>query len=200
MKIAYSVLEQNAVYRFWQAPFAGDKLAPLLANNDLRSARRVLDVGCGPGTNTHLFAHAEYLGIDLNANYIAYARKKFGRQFVVADVTCFEPPREREFDFILMNSFLHHIDTPAVRRILAHLRTLLAPGGHVHILELVLPDRPSIARLLARVDRGDYPRPLEEWRNLFSEAFDLVIFEPYALKALTATLWNMVYCKGRARP
>ncbi len=109
-------------------------------------------------------------------------------------------PRDRGFDFILVNSFLHHVDTPAVRRILAHLQTLLTPDGHIHVLDLVLPERRSIARLLARLDRGDYPRPLEEWRNLFSENFDLVVFEPYALKAMTATLWNMVYCKGRAKP
>ena len=200
MKLAHSVLEQNIVYRLWQAPFASDKFAPVHAHNDLSRARRVLDVGCGPGTNTHLFAHSQYLGIDLNPRYIEYARKKFVRDFVVANVTTYDVPRDRGFDFILVNSFLHHVDTPAVRRILAHLRTLLTPDGHIHVLELMLPERRSIARLLARLDRGDYPRPLEEWRNLFSESFDLVVFEPYALKAMTATLWNMVYCKGRAKP
>ncbi len=200
MKLAHSVLEQNAVYRLWQAPFASDKFAPVYAHNDLSRVRRVLDVGCGPGTNTHLFAHCQYLGVDLNPRYIAYARKKFARDFVVANVTTYDVPRDRGFDFILVNSFLHHVDTPAVRRILAHLRTLLTPDGHIHVLELMLPERRSIARLLARLDRGDYPRPLEEWRNLFSESFDLVVFEPYALKAMTATLWNMVYCKGRAKP
>ena len=200
MKLAHSVLEQNIVYRLWQAPLASDKFAPVHAHNDLSRVRRVLDVGCGPGTNTHLFAHSRYLGIDLNPRYIAYARKKFARDFVVANVTTYDVPRDRGFDFILVNSFLHHVDAPAVRRILAHLRTLLTPDGHIHVLDLVLPERRSIARLLARLDRGDYPRPLEEWRNLFSESFDLVVFEPYALKAMTATLWNMVYCKGRAKP
>ena len=199
MKFGYSVLEQNAVYRLWQAPFAGDKLAPLLAKNDLRRVRRVLDVGCGPGTNTHLFTHADYLGIDVNRDYIAYARKKFRRQFLVADVTSYQVLDDDRFDFILLNSFLHHIETPAVHRILSHLRKLLTPDGHIHILDLVLPERASVARLLARLDRGDYPRPLEAWRALFAESFDLAVFEPYPLKALGATLWNMVYCKGRAK-
>ena len=200
MKPGYSVLEQNAVYRLWQAPFAGDKLAPVLARNDLQRVRRVLDVGCGPGTNTHLFAHTDYLGVDINPDYIGYARKKFRRPFVVADVTTYEVAQDQRFDFILVNSFLHHIETSAVRRIMAHLKTLLTPDGHIHILDLVLPERRSIARVLARLDRGEYPRPLEEWRGLFSENFELVIFEPYPLKALGATLWNMIYCKGRAKP
>jgi SAM-dependent methyltransferase len=200
MKAGYSILEQNAVYRLWQTPFASDKLAPVLARNDLQRVHRVLDVGCGPGTNTHLFSHADYLGVDINPNYIEYARKKFGRPFVVADVTTYEATPDQRFDFILVNSFLHHIETSAVRRILAHLTTLLTPDGHIHILDLVLPERHSIARVLARLDRGEYPRPLEQWRSLVSESFELVIFEPYALKGLGVTLWNMIYCKGRARP
>jgi hypothetical protein len=52
---------------------------------------------------------------------------------------------------------------------------------------------------LARADRGAFPRPLEEWRALFDEAFDVVEFEPYPLGFAGVTLWNMVYCKGRSR-
>jgi hypothetical protein len=75
----------------------------------------------------------------------------------------------------------------------------LTDDGHVHILDLVLPIRPSVSRLLARADRGDYPRPLEQWRELFTAVFDPVVFEPYPLGAAGVTLWNMVYFKGRAR-
>ena len=94
---------------------------------------------------------------------------------------------------------LHHIDTANTERILAHLATLLSEDGHVHVLDLVLPPRPSIARFLARADRGDYPRPLEEWRDLFTRAFEPVVFEPYSLGVAGATLWSMIYFKGRAR-
>jgi SAM-dependent methyltransferase len=200
MKFGEFLLEQSPVYRLWQAPFAAVKLAPVLAHNDLQRVRRVLDVGCGPGTNTPRFAHADYLGIDINPRYIEFARRKFNRQFIVADVTTYHVSPEERFDFILVNSFLHHIDSPAVRRILSHLGGLLSAGGHVHILELVLPNDRSLARRLAEWDRGNYPRPLEEWRALFAESFELVVFEPYPLKALGTTLWNMIYCKGKAKP
>jgi SAM-dependent methyltransferase len=199
MKFAHSVLERSAIYRAWQAPFRNDKLAPLCVHNDLSRVRRVLDVGCGPGTNTRLFTHSDYLGIDLNPDYIAFARKRFGRQFIVADAVNYEVPGDQAFDFILVNSFFHHVDTGSVCRILSHLRTLLSPGGHIHILDLVLPDRASIARLLARLDRGRHARRLEEWRRLFSEHFELAVFEPYPLKVMQATLWNMVYCKGAVK-
>src|SRR5881296_2714161 len=92
MKVAQGILNLSATYRLWQAPFAAAKLAPFLARNDLQRARRVLDVGCGPGTNA-LFAHADYLGVDITPDYIAYARKKFRRPFVVADVSTYEVRR-----------------------------------------------------------------------------------------------------------
>jgi len=52
MKAYARVMENTLAYRVWQAPFAEKKLAPLYAHNDVARARRVLDVGCGPGTNT----------------------------------------------------------------------------------------------------------------------------------------------------
>jgi len=193
------ILERNWVYRLWQAPFAEQKLAPLFAHNDVRRARRVLDVGCGPGTNTGHFAHADYLGIDSNPEYIASARRRYGRTFVVADVTTYRLTDDRRFDFILVNSLLHHLDTPGTDWLLRHLQSLLTDDGHVHIIDLVIPEHRSVARLLAHWDRGDFPRPLEEWRSLFGGHFDLVVFEPFAVTTMGVPLWSLVYFKGRAQ-
>lgn len=199
MKSYARLMENTLAYRIWQAPFAEKKLAPLYAHNDVARARRVLDVGCGPGTNTAHFAHAEYLGIDFNPAYIESARRRHGREFVVADVTEYEVAPDQRFDLILANSLFHHIDTPSTRRILAHLATLLSDDGHIHLFDLVLPERSSISRFLARADRGDYPRPLHEWRELFTDSFEPVVFEPYPLGPAGMTLWHMIYFKGRGR-
>lgn len=192
-------MEQRVIYSLWQAPFAAAKMAPLVARGEIGRARRVLDVGCGPGTNTPLFGHADYLGLDINPGYIEHARRKHGRRFLAVDVTRYEEAGGPGYDFILVNSFLHHLDTANVEKILERLSAQLAPGGHVHILELVLPGDRSIAQWLARCDRGKYPRALEEWRALFASRLEIVTFEPYPLSALGITLWNMVYCKGRAK-
>lgn len=199
MKRLSGIMDHVLAYRLWQGPFAEKKLAPVLRHTDLASVRRALDVGCGPGTNARHFVRAQYLGVDLNPAYVAYARRRFGDRFAVADVRTYTAPPGERYDFVLVNSLLHHIATPDTRRILAHLAGLLTADGHVHILDLVMPPHPSLARLLARWDRGDFPRPLEEWRGLFSEAFEPVVFEPYPLGALGATLWNMVYFKGKRK-
>ncbi|MGD1021742.1 MAG: class I SAM-dependent methyltransferase [Candidatus Sulfotelmatobacter sp.] len=199
MTLVEGVLEHSSVYRLWQAPFAEQKFAPVRANNDLHRVRRVLDVGCGPGTNCRHFSHVDYLGIDFNERYIESARRRHKRDFLVADVRHFRPTQNDRFDFILANSFLHHLNTEDVLGILSHLRTLLTDDGHVHALELVMPEDRSIARLLAQWDRGHFARPPEEWRTVFSKHFEPVLLEFYPLTMMGTTLWNMVYFKGKPR-
>ncbi len=193
------ILERTPAYRAWMAPFAERKFAPVKGANDLSAVRSVLDVGCGPGTNTPHFEHADYLGIDVNPAYIESARERFGRDFIVADVNSFEPPDGRRFDFVLVNSLLHHLPDDEVRALLARTAELVDAGGHVHVLELVQPQRPSPARLLARLDRGDYARPMAEWDRLLGESLEAVHRERYTLGLPGAVLWNMVYVKARPR-
>lgn len=192
------VMEIPWVYRAWQAPFQEQKLAPLLRHNDFASVRRVLDVGCGPGTNAPHFQGMDYLGLDINAEYVERARERYGMRFEVADVTRWQV-RGEPFDFILVNSFFHHVGDEDALRILDHLATLLTPDGRIHVLDLVLPDAPTPARLIARLDRGDHPRPLPAWRELLGRRFDPDVFEPYDLGVAGLTLWKMVYFRGRRR-
>ena len=114
----------------------------------------------------------------------------------MADVTQFQAGQDGQFDFILMNSLLHHIDDAGADHILSQLTRMLSPDGRIHILDLVLPDHLSIALVLARKDRGQHPRPLAAWRTLFERHFKLELFEPYPLRAGRLTLWNMVYFRG----
>jgi SAM-dependent methyltransferase len=199
LAVVSSLLENVTVYRLWQATHAAQKLVPLRRHNDLGAARRVLDVGCGPGINTSLFEHADYVGLDWNEEYIAFARRRYGREFVATDIRTYEPDQNQKFDFIFVNSFFHHIDTPGTRTILRRLHDLLSPDGHIHVVDLVLPDRPSPARVLARWDRGEFPRPLELWRELFTEVFEAVVFEPFPIRLLGVTCWSKVYFKGRRK-
>lgn len=197
MSFSGNILERTRVYRLWQAPFSDQKFEPVRKHNNLTNVRRVLDVACGPGTNTIHFAHCDYTGIDINPRYIEDARRRLGRRFLVADVLEYRGSPSERFDFILVNSFLHHLCTEDVLKILSHLRSLLTEDGHIHILELVLPLNRSVAKLLARWDRGKFARPIEQWEHIFEGIFKREILEPYVLTGVGMTLWNMVYFKGR---
>jgi SAM-dependent methyltransferase len=199
MSLTEWALEQPIVYRLWQAPFVDQKLAPIRRDGSISRARRVLDVGCGPGTNTALFPHADYVGIDHNPAYIDVARRRHGRNFIVADVTEYEVENEDAFDFILVNSLLHHLQDGDVTTLLRHLTSLLAVDGRIHMIELVLPKRASAPRLLAKWDRGKYARPIDEWRSLLDRVVACETFEPFPVGVRGLALWEMLYVKA-ARP
>ena len=195
-RIADGLLEHPLVYRTWQAPFAAAKLRPFLARMDLTRVRRVLDVGCGPGTNARLFADSDYVGIDINPEYIKTATARFRGRFVVGDVSDERVLPNERFDCVFANSLLHHLDDALVRSLLHRMSHLTTPTGRVHVLDLVLPERTSAARALAKLDRGRFARPLDNWRRLFTEHLREEHFEPYPLGLPGLPLWQMVYFIG----
>jgi SAM-dependent methyltransferase len=195
-EVAKHLMDHPLAYRLWQAPFAARKLAPFLRHIAGNPPASVLDVGCGPGTNASCFPGCDYLGLDINPRYIASATRRYGPRFRLADVTRDDLGVGGAYDCILINSLLHHLPDPAVERVLARVSSSLAPGGTVHVLDLVLPEQPSVARLLTRIDRGYYPRPAARWRELFTAHFTLGHCEPYSLRLGGVALWKMIYLAG----
>ena len=190
------LLEVPFVYKAWQAPFAAAKLRPFLANVDLASTRRVLDIGCGPGTNAPVFAGRDYVGIDINPEYIRLASSRYPGRWVVGDVTDEAIFPDERFDCVFANSLMHHLDDDSVRHLLKRMARLTSPGGRVHILDLVLPPHASAGRVLARLDRGRFARPIEQWRALFNEHLREERFQPYSFGLPLMPLWSMVYFVG----
>ncbi len=192
-------MELPWAYSLWQAPFLNAKFAPIVSHNDLTKVRRVLDVGCGPGTNARFFAHAEYVGLDINPAYLERARRKYRGTFVQADVRTYRPPPEVRYDFVLLNSLLHHIDDDSADRILAAASEVLLERGCIHIIDLILPEERGIARYLTENDRGDYPRPWEDWQELLSRHFEPLVQLPFPVGIGRVELWRLLYFKGRPR-
>ena len=199
MKRVSDILSIPILYRAWQLPFQEKKLAPFHDRNELRAIRRVLDVGCGPGTNAQHFLQTDYLGLDINEQYIASARSRYPKEFRAVDVTKFSPPSGETFDCILVNSLLHHLSDEEASGLLSSLPPLLAPDGPVHLIDLVVRRRAPIAGWVARRDRGRFVRPLEKLREMFDLQFDTVLSEPFSLTLMGITLWHMIYIKGRPK-
>jgi SAM-dependent methyltransferase len=190
------LLEQPRVYLAWQRPFVSSKLAPIWRHTSRSSITRVLDVGCGPGTNAAEFEGLDYLGVDLNPAYIEHARRNHAGRFEVADMRSDAIPGGGTYDFVLVNSLLHHLDDESTRSLLARLRAYVSGDGYLHVIDLELPERRGIARTLTLNDRGDHPRSVPAWRTLLTEHFDEVVFERFPVPARGPMLWSMVYFKG----
>jgi SAM-dependent methyltransferase len=193
------LLERPTVYLTWQRPFVASKLRRVWHHNDRADIRRVLDVGCGPGTNSAEFAGMDYVGVDLNPAYIDYARRKSSGRFEVADVRSDPIPGDGSYDFVLVNSLLHHLDDESVSSLLETLRGYVGDGGHVHVVDLELPVERGIARFLTVNDRGEYPRRLQHWRALLTRHFEAVVLETFPVPSRGPMLWSMIYFKGKPK-
>lgn len=193
-----AVLGLPAVYRAWQAPFVKQKLAPFQRRVDPLSFPRVIDLGCGPGTNASVFSPAQYLGVDLSESYIDYARTHYPHRFEVWDLTKAGPEIEM-FDLALINSVFHHLSDHETSRVLTALSRHLRSDAVVHIIDLVLPPRPSLPRWLAQLDRGDYARPLEHWRGLLGKHLELRHFEPFDVGLAGIRMWQMIYVEAATK-
>lgn len=190
------LMDHPLLYRIWQAPFAEQKVAPFLQRIASARPRRVLDVGCGPGTNARHFMDCEYLGVDINPSYIESATARYGPKFRVADVTQSDFSGGGGWDCILVNSLMHHLSDDSVDGMLRRFPGMLSDVGVVHVLDLILPDRRSVARWLARHDRGQFPRPQARWKELLTRHLRFQSLEEYELRAGGVTLWKMLYFTG----
>ena len=187
-------LEHPLVYRWWQAPFVESKFLPVRRRIGDRPTGRVLDVGCGPGTNARWFKDADYTGLDINERYLSQARSRHAGRFIQADLATADLTLLGSFDIILINSFLHHLSDAGVAKVLSQAAARLEPNGRVHILELVVPAKPAVATIMAKLDRGRYARTIQSWCEHFERYFEPAVVEPYTVGR---GLWAMLYFQGR---
>jgi ubiquinone/menaquinone biosynthesis C-methylase UbiE len=111
---------------------------------DVREARRILDVGCGPGQFTILLAEAvpgaETWGIDLAPTMIELAREHAAKSpaaarlhFEVADVAKLPFP-DAHFDAVVSSGSIKH--WPDAGAGLREMHRVLAPGGRAFVGEM----------------------------------------------------------------
>jgi ubiquinone/menaquinone biosynthesis C-methylase UbiE len=99
---------------------------------------RVLEIGCGLGTDGAGFARAGavYTGVDLTEAAVSLARRRFELEglpgeFRVADAEALEFADE-SFDLVYSHGVLHH--TPDAAAAVREIRRVLAPGGRAVVM------------------------------------------------------------------
>ncbi|HWV86416.1 MAG TPA: class I SAM-dependent methyltransferase [Capillimicrobium sp.] len=170
-----ALLKRPAAYVSLQRLLGADASHRRFADEHIRAAAgdRVLDLGCGPGDALRVLPDVDYLGVDLSAEYIESARRRYGERgrFRVADVCADDLAGEGPFAVILAMGLLHHLDDDGVRRVLSEAAGLLGPDGRfVSIDPARAPGQHAIARWLVSLDRGRHVRSADELGRLAHEA------------------------------
>jgi ubiquinone/menaquinone biosynthesis C-methylase UbiE len=172
-KVVERVSDHPVLFIFIRGILENDfKAIRAVIRRELRPGRglRLLDLGCGPGAFADVFLGDDYVGVDLNARYIEHARRTRKGTFLVSDARKVDLPDAR-FDQVLIFGLLHHLPDDYVRSVLSEATRLLAPGGHI----LVIEDIPAVSKmnlighLIHNVENGEHIRPAEEYRRLYTE-------------------------------
>jgi SAM-dependent methyltransferase len=152
----------------------------IAAVRDGLGAPRVLDLGCGAGEYAELFDPAHYLGMDIDAGYIEFARSRHPKHsFACADVTTWSG-EAGGFDLVLVNGVLHHLADAEATSFLRNAHRLTRPGGTLLVIEDVRLEPPSFAaRVVHFLDYGDHIRTLPRWQALVSAVTPIARSETY---------------------
>lgn len=123
-------VEAHRYEKEWHIPAAAD-----FANT---CGLRVLEIGCGMGTDGAQFAKAGaiYTGIDLTDAAVELARKRFQvsglpGEFHVADAERLDFP-DASFDLVYSHGVLHH--TPDIEAAVREIHRVLKPGGRAMVM------------------------------------------------------------------
>ncbi len=184
------VLEYPPVYNLFQMALGADKprrrfieerVAPL-------GNARVLEVGCGPGTNcAWMPLGIEYVGCDLSEAYIAYARQHYGdrAEFFSAAVGQLAALRLKPFKAVVALAVLHHLEDAEVLTLCDEIIPLLEPGGTFLTGDpCFVSGQNRWERFVTSCDRGRYVRYPEEYQALLAKRFPVVDLEVKGIRGM----------------
>lgn len=160
------VLELPAVYdlnQFIGQPTVRRYTQLLVEEVPLSAETKILDLGCGTGATRKLIP-GNYVGIDINPDYIASARRiRAGGEFIAMDATKLSFP-DASFDQVISVATTHHLDGEQLRAMALEALRVVRPGGAFHIIDAILPvdPRDRAKEMFFRMDRGRFPRKLED--------------------------------------
>lgn len=131
----------------------------------VKPGQKVVEVGCGTGWLLVLLAQQgmrNLVGIDFSKEQIRRALLRAAEggvtdsiEFVVGTIATLRERADR-FDLVIMHAFLHHLSIVEIRSLIEEIRSVIAPDGHLILLEPVANrnEQPNLAtRILMRVLR-----------------------------------------------
>ena len=147
---------------------------------------KILDIGCGSGEISRFFNNLDYIGIDVNPDYIEFARKIYKKNFEVMNAQKLRF-KKRYFDYVVIIGVLHHIDDKNCNLILNEITRVVKNNGKIIIIEDVNTQSriDLFGNLIRKLDVGEHIRTKKEWVELLSKKIN--IKKQYRFKSFIPT-------------
>jgi len=167
-------------YNIFQGAVGGNALRRRIIQNHARArpGDKVIDIGCGPAQALQSFPNVEYLGLDINPDYIAFARRRYGDKgtFVVGDTQSLKgDSRFKDADIVIAVSVLHHLDDEEAADCIRFAYDALKSGGRLICHDACwIPNQGALSRYIMSADRGRNIRTEQQYRELAAKVFSNV--------------------------
>jgi len=135
--------------------------------------RSILDIGCGTGI--FYTREYDYIGIDMNFNYVTYC-KSIRKIRKVALMDCGLLGFKNEtLDVILMSSVGHHISDDNLEETILETKRVLKKNGYLLFFDVVKPlvNTKWLSKLLETLDEGSFFRNEKMYIEMLSQYFTL---------------------------
>lgn len=139
-----------------------------------RSDDMILDIGCGTGYVINYLPNCRYVGFDINAVYINYAKKKYGLR---GKFQCKYATKELlkgygVFDCVMMNGLMHHLDDSESVDMLSLAKSVLKYDGIIVGIDgCYKDDLWAFGRWMLNNDRGKFVRDKSGYELLLQKVF-----------------------------
>jgi SAM-dependent methyltransferase len=143
----------------------------------------LIELGCGTGWLTAILGQfGPATGVELSPRAVEEATRLYHHaRFVQADLTTWQPPREK-FDIVVSHEVIEHLDTPGEH--LAMAGELLRPGGS---LILTTPNA-RVMRAMTEEQRTRWSgQPIENWLTL-PELRRLALSHGFTVRSLSTLI------------
>ena len=164
-------------YNLFQGIVGGNALRRRIIQNHARAkpGDKVIDIGCGPAQALQSLPNVEYLGLDINPDYIAFGRRMYGDKgtFIVGDARSLRSDsRFKDADVVMAVSVLHHLDDEEAEDCIRFAYDALKRGGRLICHDACwIPNQGAFSRYIMSTDRGRNIRTEQQYRQLAAKVF-----------------------------
>jgi ubiquinone/menaquinone biosynthesis C-methylase UbiE len=151
----------------------------------------MLDLGCGTGSTSRVVV-GRYSGVDINPSYIETAQRRHPHaKFFQGDCSRLAFA-DGSFDLATSIATTHHLTDAELEAMTLEALRVVRPGAAFHIIDAILPvNRKAFAKeMFFRMDRGRFPRQLDELAGVVSRRADVV-----HRRVLTGPLHDVAYLR-----
>jgi SAM-dependent methyltransferase len=168
------------VYNVFGAVVGGNALRRRIIQSHIRAkpGDKVIDIGCGPARILQSLPAVKYFGLDINPDYIAFARRTYGDKaaFVVGDTRSLRgDSRFKDADIVIAIAVLHHLDDEEAADCIRFGYDALKRGGRLVCYDPCwIPSQGVVSRYIMSHDRGRNIRTEQQYRQLAAKVFSNV--------------------------